>query len=169
MKRKKLIRSHIVNKLKPGEWETINDKDELNNLYALKVREELAEIQESDHKDITEFVDLIEVAFSFAEQNGFDQNEVQEVLVTKAVLKGKFGKLALNNLNPENPSNKLYFGSPIESCAPEMLKALENLIFTAQKLWDEAKPIKDSGAMTVTHPIIEEAKFIVEKAKGGKL
>lgn len=44
--------------------------------------------------------------------------------------------------------------------AYEKLKeATDNLIYTASKLWDEVKPIKDSGAMTVTHPMIEEAKF----------
>ena len=30
-------------------------------------------------------------------------------LIEKSVEKGSFGRLALNNLNPENPSNKLYF------------------------------------------------------------
>jgi len=30
-------------------------------------------------------------------------------LVEKSVNKGTFGRLALNNLNPNNPSNKLYF------------------------------------------------------------
>lgn len=66
MKPKKLIRKFITEKLKEGEWETITDQDELNRLYAIKVREELAEIQATDHKDIMEFVDLIQVAFSFA-------------------------------------------------------------------------------------------------------
>jgi len=35
--------------------------------------------------------------------------------------------------------------------------ALSDLIFTATKLWDEVKPIKDGPAMRVTHPIIENA------------
>ena len=56
--RKKLIRKNIIEKLKVGEWEEIENQEELNRLYALKVKEELAEIQESDHKDIMEFVDL---------------------------------------------------------------------------------------------------------------
>ena len=59
MKPKKLIRKFITEKLKDGEWETITDQDELNRLYAIKIREELAEVQASDHKDIMEFVDLI--------------------------------------------------------------------------------------------------------------
>ena len=38
-------------------------------------------------------------------------------------------------------------------------EALENLIFTAEKLWnDTPKPIMSGGAINVTHPIIEEAK-----------
>ena len=109
MKPKKLIRKFITEKLKEGEWETITDQKELKHLNAIKVREELAEIQESDHKDILEFVDLIQVAFSFAKQNGFTHEQMSTALVEKSVNKGTFGRLALNNLNPNNPSNKLYF------------------------------------------------------------
>lgn len=109
MKPKKLIRKYITEILKPGEWEMISDQKELNQLYAIKVREELAEIQASDHKDIMEFVDLVQVAFSFAKVNGFTHEQLSLALIEKTVEKGPFGRLALNNLNPENPSNKLYF------------------------------------------------------------
>ena len=109
MKPKKLLRKFITEKLKEGEWETITDQDELNKLYALKIREELEEIQTSEHKDIMEFVDLIQVTFSFAKQNGFTHEQLSVALIEKSVEKGSFGRLALNNLNPENPSNKLYF------------------------------------------------------------
>jgi predicted house-cleaning noncanonical NTP pyrophosphatase (MazG superfamily) len=109
MKPKKLIRKNIIEKLKEGEWETITDQNELNKLYAIKVREELAEIQESDHKDIFEFVDLIQVAFAFCRQNGFGEDEIAMALLKKSFEKGNFERLALNNLNPNNPSNKLYF------------------------------------------------------------
>ena len=109
LKPKKLIRSGITEKLKKGEWEIVADQDELNKLYAIKVREELAEIQSSGHKDIMEFVDLIQVAFSFAKQNGFTHEQLSVALIEKSIDKGSFGRLALNNLNPSNPSNKLYF------------------------------------------------------------
>lgn len=109
MKPKKLIRNRVTEILKEGEWETITDQVELNRLYEIKIREELAEIQASDHKDIMEFVDLIQVAFAFAKQNGFTHEELSLALIEKSVEKGTFGRLALNNLNPENPSNKLYF------------------------------------------------------------
>ena len=108
---KKLIRSRIISKLKEGEWETITDQQELNKLYALKIREELAEIQASDHKDIMEFVDLIQVAFSFARVNEFTEEDLHAALLSKSIEKGTFHRLALNNLNPDNPSNKLYFES----------------------------------------------------------
>lgn len=111
MKPKKLIRSGITSKLKEGEWETITDQDELNKLYAIKIREELAEIQASDHKDIMEFVDLIHVALSFAKENGFTNDEIFLAMIEKENNKGSFGRLALNNLNPDNPSNKIYFES----------------------------------------------------------
>jgi predicted house-cleaning noncanonical NTP pyrophosphatase (MazG superfamily) len=109
MKPKKLIREKIISKLKDGEFENITDLKELNKLYAIKVREELAEIQESDHKDIMEFVDLIQVAWCWAEQNGFTYEQVELYANIKFVEKGKFSNLVLNNLNPNNPSNKLYF------------------------------------------------------------
>lgn len=109
IKPKKLIRKNITEKLKVSEWEFIEDKNELNALYALKVKEELNEIQESDHKDIMEFVDLIQVAFSFAKQNGFTHEELSKAMAEKSINKGSFSNIALNNLNQENPSNALYF------------------------------------------------------------
>ena len=111
MKPKKLIRNFITEKLKEGEYETITNQKELNQLYALKIKEELIEVQESDHKDIMEFVDLIQVAFSFAKQNGFTHEQIAAGLIEKSVNKGTFGRLALNNMNPNNSSNKLYFES----------------------------------------------------------
>ena len=63
-------------------------------------------------------------------------------------------------------------GYPVEAnarliaAAPELLEALEDLIYTASRLWDEVKPIKDTDAITATHPIIEAAKFALAKAKG---
>lgn len=106
---KKLIRKNIIEKLKPGEWEEINDTAELNKLYDIKVREELEEIQQSEYKDILEFVDLIQVAFSYAKVNGFTHDQIAAAMVEKSAEKGTFGRLALNNLNPNNPSNRLYF------------------------------------------------------------
>ncbi|MFM7852171.1 MAG: hypothetical protein ACKO96_09695, partial [Flammeovirgaceae bacterium] len=100
MKPKKLIRSKVTSKLKEGEWETITDQDELNRLYAIKVRDELIEIQDSNHEDIMEFVDLIQVAFAFAKQNGFSHEELAMAIAEKSIDKGTFGRLALNNLNP---------------------------------------------------------------------
>lgn len=109
MKPKKLIRKFITEKLKDGEWEVIIKQDELNQLYALKIREELLEIQNSEHKDIMEFVDLIQVVFSFAKENGFTHSQLSVALLEKSIDKGYFGRWALNNLNPKNPSNKIYF------------------------------------------------------------
>lgn len=50
------------------------------------------------------------------------------------------------------------------AAAPELLKALEDLVYTATKLWNSQKPLKDYGAMTVTHPMIENAKEAIKKA-----
>lgn len=106
---KKLVRSRASDKISKEELEVIKDDKVLNNLYAKKIQEELIEIQSSDHKDILEFVDLIQVAMDFAKVNGFNGPDVRAALLKKEAEKGNFGRLALNNLNPENPSNKIYF------------------------------------------------------------
>lgn len=109
MKPRKLIRYNIVEKLKLGEFEELGDKLEINNLYGLKIKEELLEIQSSDHSDINEFADLIQVAYDFAKMNGFTSEELEKARHKKLIEKGPFGRLVLTNLNPNNPSNKLYF------------------------------------------------------------
>ena len=108
-KPKKLIREQTIHKLKEGEWETIEDQEELNKLYALKIKEELREIQTSGHTDIMEFADLLQAVYSFALQNGFTQEELTLAFTTKAIEKGVFKRTALNNINPHNPSNIIYF------------------------------------------------------------
>lgn len=111
MKPKKLIRNLITDRLKEGEWEVVEDMVELNQLYALKVNEELEEIKASDHKDIMEFVDLIHVVYAFARVNGYSLETLKAASSIKSKTKGMFHNLALNNLNPENPSNAIYFKS----------------------------------------------------------
>jgi predicted house-cleaning noncanonical NTP pyrophosphatase (MazG superfamily) len=93
---KKLIRHKVIKDLKVGEWEFIEDKNELNKLYALKIREELAEIQKSEHKDIMEFVDLIQAVFSFSKQNGFTYEQISAAIIEKSLEKGYFTNIALN-------------------------------------------------------------------------
>jgi predicted house-cleaning noncanonical NTP pyrophosphatase (MazG superfamily) len=155
MKPKKLIRKFITDKLKEGEWETITDQNELNQLYAFKVREELAEIQESDHKDIMEFVDLIQVAFSFAKQNGFTHEQLSIALVEKSINKGSFGRLALNNLNPNNPSNKLYFENKEENRTIEKVLEENNIGWQSIHNW-----IHDKGYVIVTQEQYDNLEVI---------
>lgn len=108
-KPKKLIRNKVIFNLKASEWEFIEDQQELNVLYEIKIREEIEEIKASNYKDVMEFVDLIQVTFSFARRNGFTHEEIEAALLSKSIEKGIFGNIALNNLNPNNPSNKIYF------------------------------------------------------------
>lgn len=112
MKPKKLIRDKVIFKLKTGEYEQIYDPEEINKLYALKVQEELAEIQRSNHQDVTEFADLIDVAIAFAQQNGHSLDTLHAVSDAKAEEKGEYTNWALTNMNPNNPSNKLYLNYP---------------------------------------------------------
>jgi len=108
-KPKKLIRKEIIYKIQPEEWELIEEKGDLYKLYDIKVREELNEIIESERKDIMEFADLVQVAFDYARESGFSRQELMKAVSEKAKLKGRFSNIVLNNLNPNNPSNKLYF------------------------------------------------------------
>jgi hypothetical protein len=50
------------------------------------------------------------------------------------------------------------------AAAPDLLKSLIDLVFTATSLWNQVKPIKDTEFMTVTHPTIEDAKRAIESA-----
>lgn len=106
---KKLIRTKIVSRLLPHEVEVITDKNELNELFALKVLEELAEVQRSRCEDISEFSDLLEVVKAWAALNGFGANLLKNAKILKENRCGVFTNIALNNLNPDNPSNALYF------------------------------------------------------------
>lgn len=108
-KPRKLIRSKIVEYLKKDEWENEYNVAELNKLYALKIREELQEIQVSNHDDIMEFVDLIQVVYQFAKINGFTKEQIRDARIAKMAEKGWFGTTVLTNLNPNNPSNRIYF------------------------------------------------------------
>ncbi len=52
------------------------------------------------------------------------------------------------------------------AAAPELLEALEHLVFTATKLFEDNSPIAPSDTISITHPIIEAAKSAIAKAKG---
>jgi predicted house-cleaning noncanonical NTP pyrophosphatase (MazG superfamily) len=108
---KKLIRNgkKFLERFGSTELETISNQDELNNLYILKIKEELEEIKNSQFKDLNEFADLLQVVTSFAIANGFSEEELTVAKDEKAYQRGEFGNIALINLNPNNPSNKIYF------------------------------------------------------------
>jgi predicted house-cleaning noncanonical NTP pyrophosphatase (MazG superfamily) len=133
MKPKKLIRGNIIEKLRIGEYEIISDKKELNDLYALKVQEELQEVIASNHSDINEFADLASSVFQFARQNGFSEKDLSAAIASKDASSGVFSNIALNNLNPENPSNKIYFR---EYLSEVEIEAVENC-FIEDKSYEE--------------------------------
>lgn len=104
---KKLVRNKIVDNLSDDEWELVDNQSELNFLFALKVQEELQEIETANYQDIFEFADLIQTVYDFAYQNGFDKKAVDLALADKHFEKGSFGKIALKNMNPDN--NQIYY------------------------------------------------------------
>lgn len=94
--------------LDPEELDNCDNKEELMGLYTLKLREEIEEIKGADYKDIMEYADLIQVALGLASLNGFKMEDVMKAMEDKYELKGGFSNLVLTNLNPNNPSNKIY-------------------------------------------------------------
>lgn len=110
---KKIIRDKIIEKLSEGEWERIFDKRELNKLYELKVKEELQEIQNSEYLSEDEFADLLNVVLAFAALNGVTFDKLRYLMQSKIAQKGNLTNIVLTNLNPNNPSNALYFDKPV--------------------------------------------------------
>lgn len=132
-KPKKLIRTNIdYYRTRKKETEEIKDQDKLNKLYALKIQEELIEIQKSNHKDITEFADLIQVVYDFSFINGFSPIDVDNTANIKYNKKGRFSRLVSINLNPNNPSNALYFNQQIA----EKVITADTHRFTFKELWN---------------------------------
>jgi predicted house-cleaning noncanonical NTP pyrophosphatase (MazG superfamily) len=105
---KKLIRDKMAFILNPEELDNCDNKEELMGLYTLKLREEIEEIKGANYKDIMEYADLIQVALGLASLNGFKMDDVMKAMEDKYELKGGFSNLILTNLNPNNPSNKIY-------------------------------------------------------------
>lgn len=110
---KKLIRDKMAFNLNPIELEHCDDREELIKLYTLKLSEEIEEIKNSNYKDIMEYADLIQVTLSLASINGFKFDDVMKAMEEKFNLKGGFTNLVLINLNPNNPSNKIYLKNNI--------------------------------------------------------
>lgn len=108
---KKLICHKTINYLQNGEYEYIEDIDELNKLYTLKVIEELAEVAASNYKDVDEFADLIKTVYAFAHANKIAPDMLSLAIIERAAIKGVMENAALINMNPSNPSNDLYFKS----------------------------------------------------------
>ena len=111
MKPKKLVREGLVKFSPDAHFERITDPEELNALYALKIKEELHKIQSSSHNDVVKFANLIDVAMSFAQENGHSLEELHEVSAIQEEKRGIYSSLALNNLMPNDPSNVSYFES----------------------------------------------------------
>lgn len=106
---KKLIRSKIIAYLKDNEWEYCNNIDILNDLFALKVKEELSEIILSGYSDVYEFTDLLDTVLSFAKLNGYHLEYLLAASKKKSDERGLINKIVLTNLNTSNPSNDIYF------------------------------------------------------------
>lgn len=112
MKPKKLIRDNIPESLKDKEYERLDNLEELNKLYALKIKEELNEVQLSDHQDKKEFADLMDVVVAFAAVNGCSLYDLNTLSSAKRISKGAYTNMVLTNMNPSNPSNRMYFDNP---------------------------------------------------------
>lgn len=121
-----------------SEVEKIEDKNLLNELYAKKIKEELQEIQNAQHKSLEEFADLLSVLMGFAKLNGFYFEDVLFCCTEKIHHKGKYTNVVLNNLNPNNPSNKIYFqealGKKLHRVASETRHKQKSYFSTRNKI-----------------------------------
>lgn len=111
---RKLIRDKMAEFLKPEEIYHCDNQNELMELYSMKLKEEIEEIRNSNYKDINEYADLIQVALGLASLNGYSFDEVIKAMNDKFNVKGGFSNLVLVKLNPNNPSNKIYFEDAIK-------------------------------------------------------
>lgn len=105
----KLVRDKSPKLYKGREFRKISNQDELNNLYHKKMIEEVAEIKDSDFLDCNEYADLIQVAISCAEMNGISAGHVLDAVMRKAKNRGVFTDLVMDDINPNKPTNKIYF------------------------------------------------------------
>jgi len=110
---RKLVRDknpeHCKAKGVKAEHEVISDRQEIRRLFRLKIMEELQEIQDSGHKDINEFADLVQAAVSYARMSGHTFDDLFDAIMDKKRKLGAFSNVVLTTLNPDNPSNRVYF------------------------------------------------------------
>lgn len=107
---KKLIRHKLAKKHEGGDrLEVITNMKKLNKLYALKIKEESLEVQESGHKDIFEFADLLQVAFDWATINGISEDDLFNAVQSKMEERGRFTNITLK-INNKKPHNVKIYG-----------------------------------------------------------
>jgi predicted house-cleaning noncanonical NTP pyrophosphatase (MazG superfamily) len=114
---KKAHRLLSENKLKEEELSTVfidtYGIDEFRELLILKIKEELEEVKFSRYRDIDEFADLVEAVRCLATLSNISIVEILYKADAKRELDGDFiAGTILKNLNPNNPSNKIYFENP---------------------------------------------------------
>lgn len=107
----KLIRDLHADKLDASIVRTEKDPVKLNKLFELKILEEVEEIKNSGYNNVYEFVDLLEATNAFIRYN-CDMREFEMANLEKLSDRGGISNKVLTDLNPNNPSNKIYFKEP---------------------------------------------------------
>lgn len=97
----------------PNDIVKIKDKDQLNELYRLKVLEELQEVIDSKYQDITEFVDLVQAVRAWARVNGHEPEQLAEAIMMKTATKGHFKNYAKPATNRKG--NEVYYNGKQDS------------------------------------------------------
>lgn len=95
-----------------------------------------------------------------------DQDAIDEVAARDAEWQARVDTLLEDNARSEEQVKKQFANAvsfkarseKAEAQEEKLKAALKNLLYTAEKLWDDAKPIKDSEIVRATHPIIEQAR-----------
>lgn len=109
---KKLVRTTLAeNKIPPHELSKTTDRNSTNKLFAKKLIEECIEFLASDCTDPSEAGDIFQVSMDWFRYNNIDPMIIAHSQSRKFDERGGFGEYILNNLNPNNESNEIYFES----------------------------------------------------------
>lgn len=109
MTKLKLVRDKLAKTIEASEGGiiTVTDKHQLNELYILKIREELNEIVSPNFEDEKEIADLYQAVLNFMDQNKGTEHYLDILLSKRGDLGDYTNKCVIPN--PNNPSNAIYY------------------------------------------------------------
>ena len=87
---KKIIRDKYVDIIDKADLCTCDNENERLLRLFLKVSEEMAELNDSDFKDVDEYADVLEVLFEMAKMNDISPEQINDARLEKRERLGGF-------------------------------------------------------------------------------